>query len=78
MFSEAMMRKDKNGYLLETDNIIPQGFFNTMNLALKRYGVIGSFGRYIIWLDELKKFINRGGSWEEKIFSPRTKTLIFA
>lgn len=63
-----MMKKDKNGYLVETDGVISQGFLNTIKLALHRYGVVGSFGRFIIWLDELNKFIDRGEDSEEKHF----------
>lgn len=61
------MKKVQN-YFRETDKLIPKGFFNTTRLTLARYGFLGGLARYLMMQDELRKFVQRACSKDEKIF----------
>ncbi|MFX0203333.1 MAG: TylF/MycF/NovP-related O-methyltransferase [Candidatus Hodarchaeota archaeon] len=48
--------------------LAPQGFFNTVRVALKRYGFTGSLARYLMMQDEFRKFVKSVDFDNEKAF----------
>jgi len=50
------------------DTEIPKGFLSSVQIALRRYGFIGSLSRYLMMMNEHKKFVNRATSYPDKVF----------
>lgn len=49
--------RDLTVSLINPDQQDTRGFFRILSLALRHYGLLGAFGRWVILKDELRKFV---------------------
>ena len=55
-------------YVESTDALVPRGFLETARYALKRYGVAGTVARYLLLKEDMRGFVRRGRSSDERAF----------
>jgi O-methyltransferase len=54
-----------------SDRIIPRGLWRTASLGIDRYGYLGAASRYLLMLDECRKFVEAGATAESRKFRKR-------
>ncbi|MFC1730985.1 TylF/MycF/NovP-related O-methyltransferase [candidate division KSB1 bacterium] len=62
-----MSKKESNELVFELENV-EKGFIKQAKFAVKRYGFLGTFSRYLIYKIEVKKFITEPAGESEKQF----------